>query len=318
LLTFGSFRLEFLRLGFLTGGQVIATDDTFGEREGGFLEELLASQRRAVEAVAGAITAIGQAAAAISARVGAGGRLIYLGAGSSGLIALQDGAELPGTFGLDSSRIVFLIAGGVTRAHEIDAASEDDVEAAKREIGALGSLVGDVVVAVSASGATPYTLAGARAARAKGALVVALANRAGSQLLEEADCPVLLDSGAEALKGSTRLAAGTAQKCALGLISTYANARLGHIYQGLMVNVRPENEKLRRRAIDIISSIAGVDETAASTSLACAAGNVKCAVLIASGARSKEEAEALVKSVEGNIGAALSRLSNRTSMGAEF
>jgi N-acetylmuramic acid 6-phosphate etherase len=128
----------------------------------------------------------------------------------------------------------------------------------------------------------------------------------------------LLDSGAEVLKGSTRLAAGTAQKCALGLISTYANARLGHIYQGLMVNVRPENAKLRRRAIDIISSIAGVDGTAASASLARAGDNVKCAVLIASGARSKEEAEALVKSVKGNIGAALSRLSSRTGMGAEF
>lgn len=297
---------------------MIVTDDTLGQSEASFLQALFASQRRAIDAVAAALSAVARAAEAVSACLGAGGRLIYLGAGSSGLIAMQDGAELPGTFGLDPSRIVYLIAGGAGRAHDIDPAAEDDVEAAIRDIAALGPLAGDVVVAVSASGATPYTLAGARQARTRGALVVAIANRARSPLLEAADCPVLLESGAEALKGSTRLAAGTAQKCALGLISTLANARLGHTYRGLMVNVRPDNEKLRRRAIDIIATIAGVDEIVASASLVRANDDVKCAVLIASGAPSKEAAEALVSSANGHVGAALSRLNGCAGGGAEY
>ena len=283
-----------------------------------FIDALIASQRRAVEAVASSLAAIERAAEGVSARLGEGGRLVYLGAGSSALIAIQDGAELPGTFGLDPSRIRFVIAGGAARAYQIDAAAEDDVEAARREVTALGPMDRDVVVAVSASGSTPYTLAGAKEARSRGALIVAVANRPASPLLEGADHPILLDSGREALQGSTRLAAGTAQKCALGLLSTLANARLGHVYRGLMVNVRPDNEKLRRRALDIISSIAGVDETAARASLARAQDNVKCAVLIASGARSRENAEALVASAHGDIGAALSRLNGGAACGAEF
>ncbi len=146
---------------------------------------------------------------------------------------------------------------------------------------------------------------------------MAIANCARSPLLEGADCPVWLDSGAEALQGSTRLAAGTAQKCALGLISTLANARLGHTYRGLMVNLRPDNDKLRRRAIDIVASIAGVDENVALASLIRANDDVKCAVLIASGAPSKEVAQGLVGSANGHIGAALSRLNGCAGAGAE-
>jgi N-acetylmuramic acid 6-phosphate etherase len=281
-----------------------------------FLAALLDGQRRAIESVSVSLDSIERAAIAISERLEAGGRLVYLGAGSSGLIAIQDGAELPGTFGVDPARIVFLIAGGAERAHRIDGAAEDDRDAARGAIDGLGAMEGDVVVAVSASGSTPYTLSGAEAARAKGASLVALANRAGSPLLALADYPILLDTGREALQGSTRLGAGTAQKCALGLLSTLANARLGHVYRGLMVNVRPDNEKLRRRALDIISSIAGVDESAARRSLASAADDVKCAVLIASGAGPREKAQALLAQSRGDIGAALSRLNESAPCGA--
>jgi N-acetylmuramic acid 6-phosphate etherase len=166
----------------------------------------------------------------------------------------------------------------------------------------------DAVIAVSASGSTPFTVAAAEAARRQNATIVALANRPGSPLLQLGDHPIFLDTGAEALQGSTRLGAGTAQKCALGLLSTLANARLGHVYRGLMVNVRPDNDKLRRRAVDIIASIAGVDAASAQRSLAAAADDVKCATLIAAGAGSKERAEELLVRSRGHLGAALSRL----------
>ncbi len=272
------------------------------------LASLLASQRRAVEAVAASAEAIDRAAQAISERLEAGGRLVYIGAGSSGLIALQDGAELPGTFGLDSHRIVFVIPGGEAGTARLDAAAEDDILGAGADVAALGPMQRDVVVAVSASGSTPYTLARAEAARERGATLVALANRPVSPLLHIADHPILLDSGPEALHGSTRLAAGTAQKCALGLLSTLANARLGHIYRGHMVNVRPENDKLRRRAVHIVASVSGVDEEAASASLARAKGDVKCAVVMACGAATRQDAQDLLAQAGGRIGPALMRL----------
>jgi N-acetylmuramic acid 6-phosphate etherase len=278
-----------------------------------FRAALIASQKRAIESVAASAGSIESAAAAISARLGAGGRLIYLGAGSSALIALQDGAELPGTFGLPIERIVFLIAGGMADIARIDSAAEDNIAGASADIKALGSLDGDVVIAVSASGATPYTLARAKAARERGAVLVAIANRAGSPLLHLADHPIVLDSGPEALHGSTRLAAGTAQKCALGLLSTIANARLGHVYRGHMVNVRPENDKLRRRAVHIIADIAGVDEDTASASLERANDDVKCAIVIAAGAETRSSARDFIDAAHGHVDGALTRLHSRAT-----
>jgi N-acetylmuramic acid 6-phosphate etherase len=285
-----------------------AQDDSedYGGKD--FLAALLAGQRRAVEAVAAALPAIDAASAAISDKLGAGGRLVYVGAGSSGLIAIQDGAELPGTFGIEPERILFIIAGGLAHTHQINGAAEDDRAAGRRDIEALGDMMRDVVVAVSASGSTPFTIAGVEAARQQGATIIGLANRAGSPLLAGADHPIFLDTGPEALQGSTRLGAGAAQKCALGLLSTLANARLGHVYRGLMVNVRPDNDKLRRRALGIVASIAGVDTETARRSLAEAADDVKYATLIAAGAGSKKRAEELVARSRGHLGAALSRL----------
>jgi N-acetylmuramic acid 6-phosphate etherase len=273
-----------------------------------FLALLLTSQKRAVEAVAASAEVIERAAEALGERLAAGGRLVYIAAGSSGLIALQDGAELPGTFGIEASRIVFVLAGGMANLGRLDAAVEDDIAAARRDVAALGPMERDVVIAVSASGSTPYTLAGAEAAREGGAKLIAIANRAASPLLHIADCPILLDSGPEALHGSTRLAAGTAQKSALGLLSTLANARLGHVYRGHMVNLRPENEKLRRRAIHIVAACADVDEDTASVSLARAGGKVKCAILIAAGAATREIAQDLIHQAGDHVGDALARL----------
>jgi N-acetylmuramic acid 6-phosphate etherase len=276
-----------------------------------FLALLLASQKRAVEAVAASAEVIARAADALSERLAAGGRLVYIATGSSGLIALQDGAELPGTFGIEVSRIVFVLAGGMANVALLDAAVEDDITAARRDVAALGPVDRDVVIAVSASGSTPYTLAGAEAAREGGARLIAIANRAASPLLHIADFPILLDSGPEALHGSTRLAAGTAQKSALGLLSTLANARLGHVYRGHMVNLRPDNEKLRRRAVHIVATCAEVDEDKASASLKRADGKVKCAILIAAGAATREIAGDLIDRADGHVGDALARLRAR-------
>jgi N-acetylmuramic acid 6-phosphate etherase len=251
---------------------------------------LLASYRRAVECVATAEVDIRAAALRLADRWERGGRCIYLGAGAAGLIAAEDAAELPGTFGLDRRRIAVIVAGADCAHFDLDAAAEDDAQAAEQAVAALGDLTGDTVVAVSASGSTPFTLAGARAAKRGGALIIAIANRRNAPLLTEADVPLLLDTGDEALRGSTRLAAGAAQKCALGMLSTLVGLALGHIHAGLMVNVRADNEKLQSRALGIVMSIAGVAENKAQAALAATSGEVKPAVLLSLGARDCDDA----------------------------
>ena len=273
-----------------------------------FSGALLASYRRAVECVAAAEGEIRAAALLLAHRWERGGRWIYLGAGAAGLIAAEDAAELPGTFGLDRRRIAVVLAGGESAPFGLDAAAEDDGDAADRAVAALGDLGGDAVVAVSASGSTPFTLAGAKVARRAGALVIAIANRRGAPLLTEADIPLLLDTGDEALQGSTRLAAGVAQKCALGMLSTLVGLALGHIHAGLMVNLRADNDKLLRRAVGIVMSISGVGENGAQAALAAAAGDVKLAALLSAGARDRGDAVNRLARSRGRLDEALDTL----------
>ena len=273
-----------------------------------FALALLAGQRRAVAAVEEAMPAIAQAALVLADVLRAGGRLIYAGAGSPALIAVQDGAELPGTFGIDAARIHFVVAGGLDNLVRLDGAAEDDAVAAARDMARLAPLARDIVIAVSASGTTSFTLSAADAARQGGAKVIAIANRPGAPLLAPADVAVLLDTGAEALHGSTRMAAGTAQKAALGLISTLAAAHLGHVHAGHMVNVRPENAKLRLRALHIIGEITAVDADVANASLTLAEGDVKSAILIAAGAATRQTALGLLARSQGHAGEALALL----------
>jgi N-acetylmuramic acid 6-phosphate etherase len=283
-----------------------------------FANELLASYRCAVEAVARASAEIRRAARLVADRWERGGRCIYLGAGASGLVAAEDAAELPGTFGLDPNRIAIVIAGGAEHPFQIDAAAEDDAAAAAREIEALGELTRDAVVAVSASGSSAFTLAGATTARRRGALVIGFANRIEAPLLREASAPILLDSGEEALQGSTRLAAGVAQKGALGMLSTVLGLELGHIYRGLMVNLKADNDKLRRRAIGIVEVLAGADEGCAQAALRTAEGNVKQAILIAAGAHGREDADELLRAARGRVDAALQCLADRNAASARI
>jgi N-acetylmuramic acid 6-phosphate etherase len=291
-----------------TGGERCGdTSDVVTTDEAVFADAMLASYRRAIASVASVSSDIRAAALRLAAIWRAGGRLIYVGAGSSGLAAAEDAAELPGTFGLDQSRIVIVLPGGTAEPFRIDSAAEDDAVAVERSVTELGDLSRDALIAVSASGSTPFTVAAAAAARRRGAFVIGIAHHPASPLLVGADVPILLESGEEALRGSTRLAAGAAQKAALGMLSSLMGLELGHIHQGLMVNLKADNAKLRERARGIVATIAGVSDAKAEAALSKAGGEVKPAVLIAHGIASMSEAVNWLAAAEGRIDDALRR-----------
>jgi N-acetylmuramic acid 6-phosphate etherase len=272
------------------------------------LAALLQGQSSAIEVVRAAFAAISGASQALAENLRRGGRLLYAGAGSSIRQGIVDGIELPATFGFPSERLHFLVAGGREALFDSRGAAEDDTHTPMREIASLNLTSRDTLVAVAASGTTPYTIAAARGAKSAGALVIAIVNNAGSPLAAAADHEIFLDTGPEVVAGSTRMAAGTAQKAALNLLSTLTHIRLGAVHDGLMVNLRADNEKLRERARGIVMAIAKVDEARAKAALDSSGGEVKPAVLVAAGAQSAAVARKLLQDAEGNLRAALARL----------
>ena len=246
------------------------------------VERIADGQHRAVHAVGRAAGALADAADRIAERLvnrGAG-RLVMVGAGASGRIAVQDGAELLPTFGWPSERLLLSIAGGDAALVASVEGAEDDADAARTEAADAGIGPDDVVIAVAASGSSPWTLAWARAARGAGALTVGLANNAGSALLGAVDLPVLLDSGPEVLAGSTRMGAGTAQKAALNALGTTLMVRLNRTWGNLMVDMAARNDKLEARRLAMLERIhPGIDPAAAAAALAAADGSVKLAAL---------------------------------------
>jgi N-acetylmuramic acid 6-phosphate etherase len=272
------------------------------------LDVLVEGQARAVESVRRARAAVAAAAQATIRQLLRGGRLIYAGAGSSIRIAAQDGSELPATFGFAPERLVYLIAGGRDALVEGRGSAEDDEEEAVRAVEANDLGAADVLIAVSASGSTPYTLAAAKAARSRGTVVVGIANNRSAPLLKVSSYPVLLESGPEVIAGSTRLGAGTAQKCALGLLSTLVNIRLGAVYDGMMINLRADNAKLKARARTMVARIAKVDERRAGKALDESHGEVAPAALICAGAEGLAQAQALLAQAKGNLRLALAKL----------
>jgi N-acetylmuramic acid 6-phosphate etherase len=270
------------------------------------LDALVAGQERAIAAVRRAIPAISSAASILARRLAAGGRLAYAGAGTSIRVAVQDGTELPATFGMAEAKILYLIAGGRPAMFETLADAEDDEAdgAAQAEV----LVPGDTVIAVAASGSTPFTIAAAKRAREKGAFVIAVVNNPGSRLAAAADLEILLASGPEVIAGSTRLAAGTAQKAALNLLSTLTHIKLGAVHDGYMVNVEAGNAKLRRRAAAIVAAVARVDEARSLAALDAASGQVKPAVLLCAGAKDIAAAQRLLVAANGNLRLAMARL----------
>jgi N-acetylmuramic acid 6-phosphate etherase len=247
------------------------------------LQKLHAGQMAAVAAVGPALGALAAAVDAGAERLQRDGRLIYAGAGTSARIAVQDGAELLPTFGWPADRVAFVVAGGETALLRPVENAEDGAEAAVTRIEGLRTGANDVVVAVAASGETPFTIAALRAGKAAGALTVGVASNAGTTLLREADHAILLATGAEPVSGSTRMKAGTAQKVALNLFSTMLMVRMGRVYRGQMVDMIATNEKLRKRAVRMVASLDGCTEAEAACALADAGGDLKVAVLMRRG-----------------------------------
>ena len=247
------------------------------------LAAMLDNQQGALFAVRQALPALSAAVTEAASRLHHGtGRLIYTGAGASGRLAVQDGVELRPTFGWPDTRLAYLIAGGTGALVKSAEGAEDDAQAGAAEMLALHPTKSDVVIAVAASGTTPYTRAVQRAARDAGAQTIGLANNPNAPLLAEAEFPLLLPTGREFLPGSTRMTAGTAQKIALNLLSTRLMSELGHIYRGLMVDMIPSNAKLVTRAQDMVAILTGLPRPEAAA-LWHAAGSVKLAVLMHDG-----------------------------------
>ena len=261
-------------------------------------------QLAACAAVRPALPAINAAVEAAVLNLKRGGRLVYVGAGTSGRIAVQDGAELGPTYDWPSDRIVFLMAGGLQAVLESVEGAEDDEAKGAEAIANAELNENDVVIAVAASGTTPFTIGALRSAGARGALCIAVANNRGAPLFEPAHHRILIETGTEVLAGSTRMQAGTAQKIVLNLFSTAVMVKLGRVYRGLMVSMRASNAKLIRRAEVIVSQIVGCAENHAAKFVERADGDVKIAVLLGLGWKQTEAVEALLKH-EGNLRAVI-------------
>jgi N-acetylmuramic acid 6-phosphate etherase len=256
--------------------------------------------------VAGAIPAIARAADAIAARLDAGGRWFYVGAGTSGRLGALDAAEIPPTFGTDPSLVVALMAGRREAFLEAVEGAEDDAPAGGRDLEAAGMTARDAVVGIAASGATPYVRGAIAHARKFGALTAAVVCRPGTPLLAESEFPILVDVGEEVLKESSRMRAGTAQKLVLNMLSTAVMAKRGLVYQDEMVAMKPTNEKLRRRAVRIVSELTGATKENAGDLLRKSNWNLPTALVAAKWGLDCEAARLFLSKQNGNVALALS------------
>ncbi|NIZ62402.1 N-acetylmuramic acid 6-phosphate etherase [Sedimentitalea sp. CY04] len=270
------------------------------------LSQLLRAQQEALSAMASALPEIAAASELLTESIRKNGCIHYVAAGSSALMGLADGAEIPGTFGIAADRIKIHMAGGVPIDGDMPGHTEDNDVAALAAAGTVQP--NDVVIAISASGSTPYPLRFAQAARERGAAIISIANNASAPLFALADVAIHLNTPPELIAGSTRLGAATSQKVALNMISTLTGIRLGHVFDGMMVNVVADNDKLRARALGIVTCITGVSDNVAQSCLQQANGAVKPAVLLAAGAASPQQADKLIEQTNGDLRAAMRRL----------
>lgn len=266
-----------------------------------------AGQRTAVGAVEGQLPAIAAAAQAAAERLRGGGRLAYAGAGTSGRLAVQDGVELIPTFGWPPERLIYFLAGGTAALTDAVEGAEDDAAAARGAVTEQGLGPTDVLIALAASGRTPFTCAAVETARAAGALTIAFANNPGTRLLAGAEHAILLDTGAEVIAGSTRMGAGTAQRAALTVLSSAIMIALGRVHQGRMVAMRATNAKLQARAAAMVTELAGVGEAEARAALQVSGHDIPVAVLVARGIAA-DDARARLARHGGALGPALGEM----------
>lgn len=262
------------------------------------------ADQEAVVAVEAELPRVAAAIDGIAVRLERGGRLFYLGAGTSGRLGVLDASECPPTYGTPAEMIQGLIAGGDTALRQSIERAEDDEAQGRRDLEAHGFLGEDALVGIAASGRTPYVLGGVKYARELGALTVGLSCVPGSLLAGVAELAITPATGPEPVTGSTRMKAGTATKMVLNMLSTGVMVRLGYVYGNLMVNVQPTNAKLRDRAARITAAITGLpyDEAVA---LLDSAGSVKAAIVMAKLGISRKDAENRLEKARGRLTPAL-------------
>jgi N-acetylmuramic acid 6-phosphate etherase len=256
-------------------------------------------------AVRDAAASIAVAVDAIANRMTAGGRLIYVGAGTGGRMAAVDAAEIGPSFGLHG-RVIAVLAGGLEGFTEGREYYEDIASAGAADVGSLRPTADDVVFGVSASGCTPYALGGIAAGRSAGSLILGFACTMGSELGGVSDLAIEIPTGAEIIAGSTRLKAGSAQKCVLNAISTLVMVKLGRTYGNLMIDAVADNAKLRRRALRVVVQATGVDDARAAAVLEEAGGSAKVAVVALLAGVSTKRAEETLRAAAGQVRYAVS------------
>ena len=265
----------------------------------------------AVAAVRAAAPQIIAAVAAAVPRLEAGGRLIYVGAGTSGRLGLLDSVELYPTFSWPRERAVALLAGGREAVYQAIEGAEDNLEQGAADIRAADVGVKDVVLLLAAAGTTPYVLGALRAALEAGALTIGIANNSDAPLTRGAEIGITLDTGSEIISGSTRLKAGTAQKITLNTFSSAVMVRLNKVYGNLMVDLKPTNAKLVRRAIQLTALATGCDDATAEATLKSCQFQIKVAIVAIKKKLSVAEAEKQLAAANGSVRAAIAPTGNR-------
>ncbi len=261
--------------------------------------------RKVADAVAREIPAIAKAVDAIAAAIQRGGRLFYIGAGTSGRLGVLDASECAPTFSVPAEMVQAIMAGGMDALHQSTEASEDDAEAGARDLAARGFKSSDALVGIAASGRTPYVLGAVHAARRWGATTAGISCTPDSELSRAVDFPIAPTPGPEVIAGSTRLKAGTATKLVLNMISTGVMIRLGYVFGNLMVNVQPSNEKLMDRARRIVAAATQLDAAQAADLLNQAGRKVSVAIVMAKGNVAREEAERRLAAAGGRLRTAI-------------
>ncbi|MBP3606636.1 MAG: N-acetylmuramic acid 6-phosphate etherase [Clostridia bacterium] len=234
--------------------------------------------RTVADAIDAAIGDIAKATDAIVRTIQSGGRVFYIGAGTSGRLGIIDATECPPTFGVSPDLFTGIIAGGHECVFRAAEGEEDDPERSKQDLDEAGMQAGDTVVGISASGGAAYVISALKHAKEKGATAVSISNNPGSPMAAVAEIAICADTGPEVITGSTRMKAGTAQKIILNMLSTAAMVKCGHVYENLMINLKPTNKKLRRRVISIVCEILKCDEERAIALLDANEWNIRRAV----------------------------------------
>jgi N-acetylmuramic acid 6-phosphate etherase len=289
----------------LTEQSNAASEDIDARSTGEILRIINSEDRKVADAITPEIPNIAKAVDAIAERIRQGGRLFYIGAGTSGRLGVLDAAECPPTFNVSRDLVQAVIAGGEKAVAQASEVSEDDPESGGRDVTNRGLTSKDVLVGIAASGSTPYVLGAIAEARKIGAETIGISCTQDSDLARLVNIPITPLPGPEIITGSTRMKAGTATKLVLNMLSTGAMIRLGHVFGNLMVNVQPTNSKLSDRARRIIAQASRVEIERAAQLLEASGGRVKTAIVMARLGVNREEAERLLNVCGGRVSEAL-------------